>query len=43
MPSRPVVLPTYTTGLPTPDAPDLTMSSVSINPKAMAFTKGLPL
>ena len=42
MPSLPVVEPTYKTGLPIPAAPDLTISSVSINPKAIALTKGLP-
>ena len=40
MPSRPVVDPTYNTGLPMPEAPDLTISGVSIKPIAITFTKG---
>ena len=41
MPSRPVVEPTYSTGFPKPEAPDLTISAVSINPSAMTLTRGL--
>ena len=43
IPSLPVVEPTYKTGLPMPEAPDLTISSVSISPSAIALTKGLPV
>ena len=43
MPSLPVVEPTYKTGLPMPDAPALTISSVSMRPSAIALTRGLPV
>ena len=42
IPSRPVVEPTYSTGFPSPEAPDLTISDVSIKPRAMTLTRGFP-
>ena len=43
MPSRPVLDPTYTTGLPTPAAAERKMRSAGAMPTVMALTSGLPL
>ncbi len=42
MPSRPVLLPTYTTGLPTPAAADRKIRSSFATPTVIALTSGLP-